>query len=83
MIEATKRIGGLSFGDILKHPRCADPISVKERFSKKAVNAMKETLLGVPEEEKKAMSEKAVAELNEFDDAYEIMKPHYIPGMYY
>ena len=23
MIEATKRIGGLSFGDILKHPRCA------------------------------------------------------------
>ena len=57
-------------------------MSVKERFSKKAVNAMKETLLGVPDEEKKALSEKAVADLKEFDDAYEIMKPHYIPGMY-
>ena len=43
---------------------------------------MKETLLGVPDEEKKALSEKAVADLKEFDDAYEIMKPHYIPGMY-
>ena len=63
LIEATKRIGGLSFGDILKHPRCADPISVKERFSKAAVNTMKTALSGIPDDEKKAMSKKALADL--------------------
>ena len=63
MIEATKRIGGLSFGDILKHPRCADPISVKERFSKAAVNTMKTALSGIPDNEKRAMSKKALADL--------------------
>ena len=41
LIEATKRIGGLSFGDILKHPRCAGS---KEHFSKTAVNQVKEAL---------------------------------------
>ena len=43
---------------------------------------MKQTLLGIPDEEKKAMSEKSVAELKQFDDAYEEMKPHHIPGTF-
>ena len=44
------------------------------------MNAKKKTLLEVPDDEKKAMSEKAVAELKAYDDAYEKMASYYIPG---
>ena len=54
--------------------------SVKERFSKAAVNTMKTALSGIPDDEKKAMSKKALADLKVYDDAYVQMESHHIPG---
>ena len=68
LIEATKKIGGLSFGDILKHPRCAGS---KEHFSKMAVNQVKETLKELSAEEREKQLVEAVTKLKDFDEKEE------------
>ena len=80
LIDATKRIGGLSFGDILKHPRCSDPSSAKQRFSKAAVNEVKSSLESLSEEEKDSKLQTAVADLKSYDDALDALDPQHIPA---
>ena len=41
---------------------------------------MKTALSGIPDDEKKAMSKKALADLKVYDDAYVQMESHHIPG---
>ena len=77
LIEATKKIGGLSFGDILKHPRCAGS---KEHFSKMAVNQVKETLKELSAEEREKQLVEAVTKLKDFDEKEESLEFHHIPA---
>ena len=58
---------------MLKHPRCVDPEIVKDRFSKEAVNELKENYNKVLNEaEKQERSRVCVKELKLFDEAYGI-----------
>ena len=41
---------------------------------------MKTALSGIPDDEKRAMSKKALADLKVYDDAYVQMESHHIPG---
>lgn len=80
LIEATKRIGGLSFGDILKHPRCSDSELAKEKLSKSRANAVKLHFKELSETERANQLLKTVAELKPYDDKSEQMTFHHLPG---
>ena len=77
LIEATKRIGGLSFGDILKHPRCAGS---KEHFTKSAVSYVRDQLSELSIEDQEMKLNLAVAELKSFEDKLEQLSFHHLPA---
>jgi hypothetical protein len=66
LMEATQRIGGLSMGDILKHPRCSDSVT-KTNFGRNAVKSAKNELKELSAEEKDSLSSEALDELRIFD----------------
>ena len=79
LVEATKKIGGLSFGDILKHPRCSDIQNLKTTYSKEAINECKIKFSSLSHEEQKEYNEKALEELKTYDENAKIMQFQHIP----